>query len=94
MACIYDPGTRRQGQVEPRDSPAFSLDEATSSPLSKRFHLNKIRWRASKMAQLVKELATKPENLSSIPRTHLVEKEKKLPLPPPPPSRFRLQPLI
>lgn len=41
-------------------------------------NLGKNQERASGLAQLVRELATKPEKRSSIPRTHMVEGKNKV----------------
>jgi hypothetical protein len=42
----------------------------TQDPVSKK------QTRAGEMAQWVKALAAKPDNLNSIPRTHMMEGEK------------------
>ena len=45
---------------------------------SNSFGLKTETFRAGKMAQWMRVLTTKPGNLSSIPRTHMVEGENRL----------------
>lgn len=56
----------------------------TKYPFSKTIHKNhrlkKLELWASEMAQWVRALAAKPNNLSQIPRTHLLKDASELPV--------------
>jgi hypothetical protein len=59
--------------------PPMQADPTAYFPPRRLRKDRKVATGANKMAQQVKELSTKPEDLNSIPRTHVVEEEKHSP---------------
>ena len=60
-------------EVDPQSPLAGHSNQSASYRFNERLCLKEIRWRASKMAQQIRELATKPGNPSLISGTHMVE---------------------